>query len=84
MTKPAQTSSRRLFCRRMLLGAGLGLTSAPARASVKMSKETAGYTLRDKQATQICGSCLYFNVPDECMIVEGEVSPYGWCLYYYD
>jgi hypothetical protein len=66
--------------------AGLGLSSEPARAaqSFKMSKLTAGYTLRDKDATQICAGCLYFAVPDTCMIVEGKISPFGWCTYYYD
>jgi hypothetical protein len=49
-----------------------------------MSKLTAGYTERDARADQICGRCLYFIVPEECMIVEGKVSPYGWCTYYYD
>jgi hypothetical protein len=81
--------SRRQFCRlvsRNTLAAGLGVAAGPARArqSFKMSKLTAGYTEREKDATQICASCLYFAVPDECMIVEGKVSPYGWCLYYYD
>ena len=80
--------ARRHFCYRIFLNslAGLGLSGGAARAaqSFKMSKLTAGYTERDKDATQICASCLYFAVPDECMIVEGKVSPYGWCTYYYD
>jgi hypothetical protein len=89
MTKQTPGLPRRQFCRRILrntLLAGLGLGAGPVRAaqSFKMSKMTAGYTEREKDATQICAGCLYFAVPDECMIVEGKVSPYGWCLYYYD
>ena len=79
---------RRQFCRRLLASTlarfGLSAGSARAQASFKMSKLTAGYTLRDKSASEICGHCLYFIVPGECMIVEGKVSPYGWCTYYYD
>lgn len=80
---------RRQFCRRILgssLIAGLDLSNGSARAhqSFKMSKMTAGYTLRDKDATQICAGCLYFAVPNTCMIVEGKISPFGWCMYYYD
>jgi len=79
---------RRQFCRRILLNSlaavGLGGESARAQASFKMSKLAAGYTLRDENASQICGHCLYFIVTDECMIVEGKVSPSGWCTYYYD
>ena len=81
--------SRRQFCRRILgnsILVGLGLSGDPALAcqSFKMSKLTAGYTLRDKSATQICAGCLYFAVPDTCMIVAGKISPFGWCTYYYD
>jgi hypothetical protein len=89
MTKQTSPSGRRQFCRRIFLNSlagGFGLSGGLARAqqSFKMSKVTAGYTLRDKQASQICGQCLYFTVPDECMIVEGKISPFGWCTYYYD
>jgi hypothetical protein len=81
--------TRRKFCRKLLLTTGAagicaGTNAARADQSFKMSKLDAGYTLRDKRASQICDQCLYFMVPDECMIVEGKVSPFGWCLYYYD
>jgi len=90
MTAPKQPPvvRRRQFCQRVLLnilaGAGLGAGSVQAQSSFKMSKLAAGYTERDKNASEICGHCLYFIVPEECMIVEGKVSPYGWCTYYYD
>jgi hypothetical protein len=86
MPKKPTLPERRQFCRRLLALAGLALGDGSARAaeSFKMSKLTAGYTERDKNASEICGHCLYFIVPEECMIVEGKVSPYGWCTYYYD
>jgi hypothetical protein len=86
MTKPTGLSRirRRQFCRTLVAGLGLGIAPARAAQSFKMSKLTAGYTLRDREATQICAGCLYFAVPNECMIVEGTISPFGWCTYYYD
>lgn len=86
MPRKTAPPGRRQFCRRLLALTGLGFNAGSARAaqSFKMSKLTAGYTERDARADQICGRCLYFIVPEECMIVEGKVSPYGWCTYYYD
>jgi hypothetical protein len=88
MPRKTAPPGRRQFCRRLLMstlaGVGLGAGSARARETFKMSKLTAGYTLREETASEICGHCLYFIVPEECMIVEGKVSPYGWCTYYYD
>lgn len=87
MPKQTAPPGRRQFCRLLMngfAGVGLGAGSARGQASFKMSKVTAGYTLREETASEICGHCLYFIVPEECMIVEGKVSPYGWCTYYYD
>ena len=50
----------------------------------KSSKEAAGYIERDRPAAQECGSCHFFLDPDECIIVEGPVSPWGYCNFYED
>ena len=26
-----------------------------------------------------CGACPYFQFPKSCVLVEGEISPMGWC-----
>ena len=78
---------RRRFCQRAMLGAAaaaLGLEQAQAQANFKMTKKQAGYIVRDKPATQICAQCIYFVAPHDCVIVEGPVSPLGWCTYYGD
>lgn len=49
-----------------------------------MNKKQAGYIVRDKPAAQICAQCLYFISPNDCVIVQGPVSPLGWCTYYGD
>jgi hypothetical protein len=49
-----------------------------------MTKKQAGYIVRDKAATQICAQCTYFISPNDCVIVQGPISPQGWCTYYGD
>ena len=83
-----------VICRRQFWGqiliatvlAGFGLKGGPARAqqSFKMNKKQAGYVTRAKGTTQICAQCLYFVAPNDCVIVQGPVSPNGWCTYYSD
>ena len=80
---------RRRFWRHVLLGAiaakfGLRADQARAQQSFKVSKKQAGYVLRDKHATQTCAQCLYFISPNDCVVVQGPVSPNGWCTYYGD
>jgi hypothetical protein len=45
----------------------------------KYSKERVGY--RDEPyAGRTCAKCVLYAGHGECAIVEGEVSPQGWCL----
>lgn len=60
---------------------------APCRGradNYKMTKKQAGYIDRKKPGTLECSGCLYFIQPNDCVIVKGPVSPYGWCTYYGD
>ena len=78
---------RRQFWQRTLLGvaaAALGLKQARAQKTFKMTQKQAGYIVRSKPATQICAQCIYFVAPRDCVIVEGPISPLGWCTYYGD
>ena len=29
---------------------------------------------------QLCGNCIHFQSPDQCDVVEGKISPAGWCI----
>jgi hypothetical protein len=77
---------RRTVLLRGLIGAaaaGLSLEAATAN-SFKATKKQAGYINRNKPATQMCVRCGFYIEPYDCVIVEGPVSPWGWCNYYED
>ena len=77
---------RRRFLQRSIVGAaamGMG-RKAKAAQSFKASKKVAGYIERDHPAAQMCASCGFYIDPIDCMVVEGPVSPWGWCNYYED
>jgi hypothetical protein len=89
--------ARRRLLRGVALAAGVGgavLPLAAARADDpsspaapagsgwhKFSKKVAGYVDRDRGGPESCGMCHYFLDPDQCVIVEGPISPRGWCNY---
>jgi hypothetical protein len=72
--------------RRALLGAGLAAagsaicTRAAAQQS-KISKDQAKYQDKPK-GEQRCDGCAQFLAPDSCKVVEGKISPSGWCVLY--
>jgi hypothetical protein len=52
------------------------LAQAPARQ--KMSKQEAEYQDSPKDI-RMCATCTLFEPPNACKVVEGPVSPSGWC-----
>ncbi len=59
-----------------------GLLSARARAqSDKMTKARAEYQ-GTPNGIYSCATCTLFVAPNACKVVEGEVSPDGWCKAY--
>ena len=68
-----------------------GLAAAPWAGSVlaqgKATKEAMHYQDRPKDGQQ-CATCIQFipgakpGASGECQIVEGPVSPNGWCIEY--
>lgn len=47
----------------------------------KTSKATAKYQSKPN-GTLKCANCNNFMAPDSCKVVEGKVSPDGWCILY--
>jgi High potential iron-sulfur protein len=70
------------FSRRFLLiGVGtiavLGLKRTPARGA-KVSQSTVSYQSSPK-GDQRCGTCKQFEPPSACRLIDGKISPQGWC-----
>ncbi|MGA8614431.1 MAG: high-potential iron-sulfur protein [Xanthobacteraceae bacterium] len=51
----------------------------PARAQQKVSQADAKYQAQPKDGQQ-CDGCLQFQAPNACKLVDGNISPTGWCL----
>jgi hypothetical protein len=66
-----------------LLGAiGMSAALGQARAAgEKLSKQQAEYQDSPK-GIQMCATCTLFEAPHSCKVVEGDVSPSGWCKNY--
>jgi len=45
---------------------------------VRQSKKEARYQSRPK-GRERCAGCVHFVGPNGCEIVEGRISPRGWC-----
>jgi len=72
--------------RRMLLGVGFAAVGGAvcARAAAqqsKISKDQAKYQDKPK-GEQRCDGCAHFLAPESCKLVEGKISPAGWCTLY--
>jgi hypothetical protein len=76
--------SRRSVLRGATLAAGgaiiaAGITTQPAEA--KMTTTAAGYVDTSKTAEQ-CSNCSLFIEPSSCKLVDGTISPKGYCRFY--
>ena len=58
--------------------AATGTITAPAAAQQKVSQADAKYQNQPK-GQQRCDGCVQFQPPNACKIVQGEISPNGWC-----
>lgn len=81
-SKPKDLSRRVFFQRAATLGVGAavvyGLGSNLANAQAKVPQKTVSYQGQPK-GEQRCDACSNFQAPKGCKMVEGEISPQGWC-----
>lgn len=65
-----------------VLAAAISLgKSQMAEAQQKVSKQTAKYQDQPKNGQQ-CSTCNFFRPPKACQLVDGDISPNGWCAFY--
>jgi hypothetical protein len=81
----SKNDCERISRRVVVTGTALALGAAvaamvvpPAEAQEKMSQADAKYQGTPKGA-QRCDGCMLFEPPNACKVVEGEISPSGWC-----
>lgn len=75
--------SKRALLRLVVLAAG-GASVRPWRTAAetdKMSKQQADYQDSPK-GIAMCATCTLFVAPHACKVVDGAVSPNGWCKVY--
>ena len=81
--KNASSVSRRDFLHVASIGCiAVGLAnSATAEPKKKFSQQQAHYQPVPKSG-QRCQNCALWQSPTSCQVVEGQVSPAGWCILY--
>jgi hypothetical protein len=58
------------------------ITATHAEAdSGKMTQAAAAYQTSPKSG-QRCDGCAFFKAPSSCQLVDGTISPAGWCKFY--
>lgn len=78
--------SRRNILRSATLLAGgaaiaAGSLGSAAAQSGKMSQQAAEYQNGPKNG-QKCLDCSFYIQPQACKLVDGTISPVGWCKFY--
>jgi High potential iron-sulfur protein len=81
----SKKNCERISRRGLLSGTALALSAAAtatvasrATAQEKMSQADAKYQGTPK-GDQRCDGCMLFQPPSACKVVEGAISPSGWC-----
>jgi secreted PhoX family phosphatase len=85
----AQTLEAEALSRRTLLSgaafaasaAAVGLMPLRAHAQQKVAQSAAQYQASPKNGQQ-CSTCSHFQAPSSCQVVDGSISPNGWCALY--
>jgi hypothetical protein len=81
----APLSRRQLFP--SILGAGAVVAalslgnSEMAEAQSKVTQKVARYQDTPKNG-QKCSDCNFFRPPKACQLVQGDISPNGWCAFF--
>jgi len=74
--------SRRLLFQRIFGTVGAAAVVAaeakPAAATIKISKAAVAYQ-DHPDGEKRCGKCLQFQPPQSCKMVDGPISPQGFC-----
>jgi hypothetical protein len=84
MDEQAKISRRSLLRGALLLASGtlaVGVIQVKPAYAQKAPKADVKYQDTPKDG-QKCSDCVYFQAPKSCGVVEGDISPNGWCTIY--
>jgi hypothetical protein len=74
--------SRRLLLQKTIAAVSvtaiIARQSKPASASIKISKTAVAYQ-DHPEGDKRCSKCLQYQAPDSCKMVDGPISPQGFC-----
>jgi high potential iron-sulfur protein len=75
-------SRRTTLIRSIAYAAGAVVSLLPVReAAAKMAQTAVSYQATPK-GDQQCGNCSLFQPPSACTLVDGTISPTGWCKFW--
>jgi hypothetical protein len=75
-------SRRTVVIQSMACAAGAAaLLGAVKEAAAKMAQKAVQYQDTPK-GDQQCSNCSLFQEPNSCTLVDGEISPAGWCKFW--
>jgi len=75
-------SRRTTLLRSAACAAGAVASLLPVReAAAKMAQTSVAYQTTPK-GDQQCGTCSLFQPPGACTLVDGTISPTGWCKFW--
>jgi hypothetical protein len=81
MTHDAQRLSRRALLVASMAAGAVAAGVRRAFAEEKIKKKDALYQ-DQPHGQQRCEICLQFRPPNQCALVEGEISPKGYCQFF--
>jgi High potential iron-sulfur protein len=87
MTTTSRTSLRAMSRRTILVqsagcaAGAAGLLLPLKEAVAKMSQKSVAYQDSPKD-DQKCSNCSLFLEPNACTLIDGDVSPQGWCKFW--
>ena len=80
-----ESLSRRRFMTTSAVGGavllGATLFDAPTLAANKMPQKAVRYRTTPNGKSQ-CSNCIQWQPPSSCKVVDGKISPTGWCTLY--
>mgnify|MGYP001167494598 CR=1 FL=1 len=75
-------SRRTIVIRSVACAAGAAALLGPIReAAAKMAQTAVAYQESPK-GDQQCSNCSLFQPPNACTLVDGTISPSGWCKFW--